>query len=420
MTPNKAIRQFFESHLDPNRPVLLGLSGGPDSLALFELLLDYRKSNKFLLAVAHVNHNYRPESDEEASQIRQWVEGVGIPFHEIKLKPVRGENEWRKGRIHFFKELCSKYHYQAVLLAHHKDDQAETVLKRTLEGAHLRTLHGLRPLSQVEGVTFWRPLLEFRKGEISPSRFVPFTDASNQDPSFLRNRMRIKILPELSKQFGKEVIDPLCQIAKESAEFREYLEQQLDPLLELVERGAMGDLLDLSEQEIPPFILKQLLLTLFSDWGLSREQVHLAAQMVIEGCANRWIIKGENRLYIDRKRLFWNMKEKNEKGFLSWKVVDFDDQVEKTKVSDWKTAWVSGRIEAVIPAEKYQLHQPDLTIFKKWWGEHKIPSFLRDQLPVIWQNQRPIHEFLTGESFFTGQKIGQKKRIVLEKIKDYE
>src|SRR5690606_6954338 len=140
----------------------------------------------------------------------------GIVFHLRTLDPKRLkgnlEAACRHERQQFFKELCLKYGYQAVMLAHHKEDQAETVLTRVLEGNSLASLQGMKEVTEIQGVTYLRPFISMPKKEIT--RFVedyqltPFEDPTNKDTRFMRANMRANIIPSLTKEYGKEVQEP--------------------------------------------------------------------------------------------------------------------------------------------------------------------------------------------------------------------
>ena len=107
---------------------LLALSGGSDSMYLFHQLLD----GKYDFAVAHVDHGWRETSKEEALWLKEYCEARGITFYGHKLDRVLGEDEARRARLAFFRSIEG---FDAVLMAHHADDQVETILKRLFEGS---------------------------------------------------------------------------------------------------------------------------------------------------------------------------------------------------------------------------------------------------------------------------------------------
>lgn len=224
----KRVKEFLHKHWDQKRPLLLGFSGGPDSKALLYGLLDAGCKN---LHVAHVDHGWREESAHEAALLKREVEGLGLPFYTTRLETVPATNREdvsRKERLLFFRSLFEKIPFQALLLGHHADDLAETILKRVFEGAHLPFLGGMQPVGSLNEMIVWRPLLGAQKKElmafIEEKGLKPFFDPTNQDIAYLRSRLRVEMLPFLEKSFGKNIMGNLCLLSERAAELRRYLD----------------------------------------------------------------------------------------------------------------------------------------------------------------------------------------------------
>lgn len=236
------VKAFLENHHHPGKPLLFGFSGGSDSLALLHLLHACRRFCNFDLIVAHIDHRWRPASGEEAAALRKHVESLGFPFHLHTLKPSSSksnmEDRAREARLAYFSHLYEELGCQALVLAHHRDDHAETVLKRLFEGASLHKLGAMAPLSTLRGMTVWRPLLRRPKKDLIQwieSRGLRYiNDVTNNDPKFLRGKMRSTLIPTLSQIFGKEIAAPLCQIGAASNELNSYLTRKVEPILKLV------------------------------------------------------------------------------------------------------------------------------------------------------------------------------------------
>ena len=124
----QTVKNFLNSRSPLDSPLLLGLSGGPDSLALFHLLLETSSFVPFKLHVAHVDHGWREESSKEAQWLKSYVEKWGVPFYLKKLEGCLNEEAAREGRLSFFSSLYRELGCKALLLGHQGDDQAETVL----------------------------------------------------------------------------------------------------------------------------------------------------------------------------------------------------------------------------------------------------------------------------------------------------
>jgi tRNA(Ile)-lysidine synthase TilS/MesJ len=132
--------------------------------------------------------------------------------------------------------------YQCLLLAHHADDLAETSLKRIFEGANLPFLGGMQPRSHLNGMEIWRPMLGIKKKEIlhylESKALKGFYDRTNDDPKFLRTRLRNNLLPNLATTFGKEIVSNLTLLSERAYELKEYLDRKIESIR--VHKGDWG------------------------------------------------------------------------------------------------------------------------------------------------------------------------------------
>ncbi|WP_068467906.1 tRNA lysidine(34) synthetase TilS [Candidatus Protochlamydia phocaeensis] len=425
----ETVSAFLNRYCSVEEPLLLAFSGGPDSLCLFYSLLACQKIRPFVFHVAHVDHGWRPGSGREAEYLRQLASQHGIPFHLTTLQPdsMQGNLEaaCRDARYRFFNALCQKYGFQAVMLGHQSDDQAETVLKRIFEGSYWRNLSGLKEETRRQGMRLLRPLLPFSKTEIyaflNAYPFKGFEDPTNQDERFLRARMRQSMIPWLNEMFGKNVQNALIDLAHDMQDMNAYFDQRLTPLLSQVRRGPWGIYVDLSQMPMTSVEVKYLVRRLCEQEGffLSRPQIEAAAQAFLIGKANQCFEMGKRRMWIDRKCLFlissldevWKESCLIEPGMAyskgKWQIESFltkDHSV--THASSWKEA-LQGKIEIKLPVGNYVLqrsssssqaaYQGQISL-NKWWGQHKVPAFLRQAFPVIWQGACVFREFLSGKS----------------------
>ena len=430
---------FLKEHCDFSKPVLLALSGGPDSLCLLYLLLSCREKCPLNLAIAHVDHRWRTESRNEAEQLERLSHQFKLPFHLKVLDPSQKNHEAfaREERLSFFSELCLKYNYQAVLLAHHRDDQAETVLKQALEGRKFIKSWGMENVVNLPGLTLWRPLLDVSKAELEKyleSRGLqPFFDRTNLDPCFLRGRMRTQILPQLRESFGKEIERNLCILGKESQEIHSFLTTHLSRYLSSIEVLPAGSFLDFGDR-CPASMLeiRFILGKFYETQGClpNREILDLACSHILSGSGNKFFSVDGFILIVDRKRLFLtknNLDRLPERVQLRhstcygpWLIeVEKISSCESSTPTNWKSAW-KGCVEAILPEdENYEVGSaamvnsyPRSSPISKWWNNHKIPAFLRATTPVIWRKDVIAHEFLTGKSQFQLKTNGLKIKLL--------
>lgn len=200
--------------------MVVAVSGGPDSVALLHILslISRRPEAQLKLVVAHVNHGFRPaESAEEATFVQALAESYGWPFELAefdvpsykKEHGLGGQEAARKLRYQFLQQTAEKYGAVSVALAHHADDQAETVLLRLLRGSGLNGLGGMRIKRREKNVELIRPLLRMYKTDLmgicreAGLRYV--TDSSNFSNKYARNAIRLDVLPFLGQYNGRLV-----------------------------------------------------------------------------------------------------------------------------------------------------------------------------------------------------------------------
>lgn len=201
------IHQFIKEHklIPENRIVVLGLSGGPDSIFLLHVLADMHKQQQISLIAAHLDHEWRTNSAEDALFCKQTAEALGIPYVQAKaselgftIKKNGSQEEYgRKLRRAFLESVAHQHGAQAIALAHHAQDQEETFFIRLIRGTTLSGIIGMKPKNGL----YIRPLLETNKQDmldyLHSNKIAYVIDPTNVDESYLRNRIRAQALPAL-------------------------------------------------------------------------------------------------------------------------------------------------------------------------------------------------------------------------------
>ncbi len=219
--------------------VAVAVSGGADSVALLSLLLELRGELGIVLSIAHVNHKLRAgESDVDEHFVAQLAREHAIDLH-LGLAPVDAgvsgiEAAARELRYGFFRDLAREGRVTKIVTAHTLDDQAETVLLRIFRGTGIRGLAGIHPRIVFEdaGRAFGevvRPLLGVRRAALL--EYLRETsqnwreDSSNQSADFLRNRLRQRLLPVITEEFGEAAVEHMAELAEIAlAEEQHWLE----------------------------------------------------------------------------------------------------------------------------------------------------------------------------------------------------
>lgn len=224
-------------------PVLVGVSGGSDSLALLELAGLVAPSLALDLHVICVDHGLRTEAAGEAELVRLAAEHWGAMFHSVAVVPEGDdEDSLRRARHAAIEEKRVAIGARFVLLGHTADDQVETIVFRFLRGAGFGGLAGMR---EVRG-TLVRPLLALRREElrrILVARGVAWADdPTNSSPRYARGRLRSSVLPAVEAAFGRGALDHLLDVAPRWRSDEDFLERETGRLLAYACRRGRGGL----------------------------------------------------------------------------------------------------------------------------------------------------------------------------------
>ncbi|MCB1106495.1 MAG: tRNA lysidine(34) synthetase TilS [Chlamydiia bacterium] len=393
----RILKDFLTLRLKKGATLLLALSGGVDSMALFHLLVEAKKKLDFHLHVAHVDHGWREESRKEGEALRLLAAYHTFPFHLHRLEKMGGgdlENRCRIERLAFFKRLHQKYHYQALLLAHQFEDQAETVFKRVAEGGGLRALRGLHQEREIEGLPIWRPLLSIKKEALASylkkKRLHHFEDSTNDDPKYLRSRMRLNLFPTLETIFGKKIEGNFVRLGTMCQELTSYFEEKEKEIEKGLITGPFGSCLEL-DKRIHPLELKFFLK---GRAPISHDALETLMKLIKKGRSSRLIHAGKTSFQLSRSHLFIYQNP----------FPDFFKQRDlwsKGSKGDWKEFW-QGKVKVDEGVDLVSLSSLDSSLrekVKKWYSYHHVPSFFYDKAPLMMSGNAIIGECLTGKGF---------------------
>lgn len=225
----------IEAHkmIEQGDSVVMALSGGPDSVAMFHALFSLSGRYGISLFALHVNHMLRgEESDNDEEYVRELCSRFGVPLHVSAIdvsriaweRSLSIEEAGRDVRYEELEAYADRLGADKIALAHNRNDQAETVFMNILRGTGLKGLAGI----EYKRGRIIRPLLDINRSEIEQycldNSLNPRTDSTNLENLFTRNKIRIDLIPYINKEFKVNMIDSLCRIASISSRENDLIE----------------------------------------------------------------------------------------------------------------------------------------------------------------------------------------------------
>lgn len=234
----------------PPRKIVVAVSGGADSLALSDLLHRARNLFQLELCIAHFEHGLRGQASlDDAAFVKSFAENLGVEFYcengDVQTfaaaQKISVETAARQLRYEFLARVRLQKNFDAIALAHHADDQAETILMRLMRGAASTGLSAMKFCATSQYGVLLRPLLRFRKSELEDycrrKNLVPRVDATNFDATATRNKIRLELLPALEK-FNPAIVKSLCRFGEISAADSDFISAETEKIFPRVVRNG--------------------------------------------------------------------------------------------------------------------------------------------------------------------------------------
>lgn len=399
--------KFIRETIPSGSTLVVGVSGGPDSMCLLNLLLELKEEKRYNIVVAHINHGLRKESDEEYEYVKKFSSDHNLIFEGIKLGEFDTnsiENEARIKRYNFYEDILKKHKSKYLLLAHHGDDLVETILMRLTRGSTLDGYSGFNKISKRDNYSIIRPLVFYTKEEIMEyleKKHIEYRiDKTNFDKKYTRNRYRLDILPVLKKE-NKNIHKKYLTFSEELEESNNFIDKYVsNKYIDIVKDNIID--LDLLLKEDRYIIKKILNKYLFNNYKsninlIESKHVQAILDLIDSDKPNTFITlpnnisleKSYNKLYIkDTDKL------DNYKIVIKDKVVLGDYIIKKIDNTDLTNNFVCHLNSEEISLPLYVRNRKDgdyIEILnlngkkkvKDLFIDSKIDKSLRDNYPLV-------------------------------------
>ena len=308
--------------INANDKIVLGVSGGPDSLFMLDILNKLKKDLQIELIVAHVNHKIRAEADEEEEFVRQFCEKIGIEFYykRIEVEKYANNNKigleeaGRKVRYEFFEEVCNKAGANKIAVAHNKNDKVETMIMHILRGSGIAGLQGIQPQAN----KIIRPIIEIERKDIEKyceeQKLDPRIDKTNQDNTYTRNKIRNIVIPYINQEFNPNFIETMTRLSELITEENAFLNKLTETEYKkiLIQKIDNQISLDLKKfNELDNIIKKRIILYTVANLrggsqGIEKVHIENIVKLCKNNVGNKFLIpnKGLKVLVKDKKIFF--------------------------------------------------------------------------------------------------------------------
>ena len=230
--------------------IVIGVSGGPDSICLLNVLNELKNELNFKIYVAHINHMIRKEADEETEYVKSFCKNIGVECFVKRIDVIKiakelkigTEEAGRKIRYDFFEEVLKNTNSNKIATAHNNNDKVETIIMNILRGSGIAGLKGLDPIRENK---FIKPLIEISREEIEAyceeNKLEPRIDKSNNENIYTRNKVRNSVIPYIKKEFNPNILKTINRLSTVATEENEYLDKITIQAFNEINVGAISE-----------------------------------------------------------------------------------------------------------------------------------------------------------------------------------
>ena len=279
--------------------IVLGVSGGPDSISMLNILNEIKEEYKIEIYVAHINHMIRVEAEDDEKYVQQYCKEKGIDFFVKRIDVQQIANNYKIGteeagrnvRYDFFDEVMQEVGANKIAIAHNKNDKIETIIMNLLRGSGLSGLKGIEPMRDNKYI---RPLIECERQEIEQycekERLEPRIDKTNFENDYTRNKIRNIVIPYIKHEYNPNIIETMDRLSQVATDEGNYIDSQANKIYKklLIEKTKDQIILKLKEFNEQEKVIKSriILLTIKELMGSTQriEKIHI--EDIIKLCSN--------------------------------------------------------------------------------------------------------------------------------------
>ena len=326
MLKDEVLKTIKEYNLIENGDkIVVGVSGGPDSICLVDILNEIKNDKKinFELAICHINHLIREEAKEDEKFVEKYAKEKNIPFFSkeidvvclAKKQKIGTEEAGRIARYAFFEEILQKINGTKIATAHTKNDNAETVIMNLLRGSGTAGLKGISPIRDNKYI---KPLIQISREEIEAyceeQKLNPRYDKTNSENIYTRNKVRNILIPLIKKEFNPNIIDTIDRLSSLAKKENEYLEKTTKEKYEelLIKEEKNEIILNLKKFNIQDEVIKSriIIYTIKRLLGTSQgiEKVHIDDIITLckKNIGNKYLTPNKNiKITVNKGKIYF-------------------------------------------------------------------------------------------------------------------
>lgn len=316
----KTIKKY--NLINANDKIVLGVSGGPDSLFMLNILNNLHERLHIELVVAHINHMIREEADSEEEFVRKFCQKIKVPFYSKRIEVEKYANNnkigleeaGRKIRYEFFEEICSQVGANKIAVAHNKNDKVETMIMHMLRGSGISGLQGIQPKTS----KIIRPIIEIERKDIekycADQNLKPRIDKSNFDNTYTRNKIRNVVIPYVKQEFNPNFIETMTRLSEVITEENTFLNQLTETEYSkiLIQKNDNEIELDLKKfNQLDNIIKKRIILYTVSNLrggsqGIEKIHIEDIVKLCQNNIGNKFLIPNKGlKILVKNKKIFF-------------------------------------------------------------------------------------------------------------------